>query len=329
MGARLIRTTLFQTTARTGTLRRMGEAEDRVYAHMAANGGVITRAEALALGMTTATVSRRVRGGRLVAVGKGVYVLPGVIRDETSLLTAATSALSAVASHESAARLHGMDGLDPRRVSVTVPVRRTNRFRGVVVHQSTDLSKDDTVAIRGIPSTDIERTIIDLAAVVGEKRLSQLVDQAQRRRLCTYETISIRLEKTARKGKPGVVRLRRTLAVRLGSDHRSESALETELLSLLAAANLQPPHTQFKPPWLRRLNGRVDVAYPDERVVVEGDSLQWHGSPEAFQMDRRRDNLAQLAGWIILRFTWDDITKRPAWVVSTVRTALSRRSGDQ
>lgn len=307
----------------------MGEAEDRVYAHMAANGGVITRAEALAFGMTPSTISRRVKGGRLVALGKGVYVLPGVVRDELTLLGAATSALAAVASHESAGRLHGIEGLNPRRVSVTVPVRRTNRFRGVIVHQSTDLSMDDVVTIRDIPSTDVGRTIIDLAAVVGERRLGQLVDQVDRRNLCTYETLSNRLERTARKGKPGVVRLRRTLAVRLGSDHRSESALETKLLALLEQADLQPPRTQFKPTWLRRLNGRVDIAYPDEQVVVEGDSLQWHGSPEAFQMDRRRDNLAQLAGWVILRFTWEDITKRPSWVVSAVRSALSRRSTDQ
>ena len=307
----------------------MGEAEDRVYAHMAANGGVITRAEALALGMAPATLSRRVRGGRLVAVGKGVYVLPGVVKDELSLLAAATSALSAVASHESAARLHGMEGLNPGRVSVTVPVRRSNRFRGVVVHQSTDLSKDDVEVIRDIPSTDVARTIIDLAAFVGDKRLGQLVDQVQRRGLCSYESISARLEKTARKGKPGVVRLRGILALRLGSGYRSESALETKLLALLAEADLQPPRTQFRPPWLRRLNGRVDIAYPDQQVVVEGDSLLWHGSPEAFQMDRRRDNLAQLAGWIILRFTWEDITDRPTWVVSSIRTALSRRSGDQ
>ena len=50
----------------------------------------------------------------------------------------------------------------------------------------------------------------------------------------------------------------------------------------------------------------------------------WHHTPEAFQIDRERDNLAQLAGWRILRFTWKDVTERPFYVESTVRRALAR-----
>lgn len=85
------------------------------------------------------------------------------------------------------------------------------------------------------------------------------------------------------------------------------------------------PDTQYRPEWLRSINGRVDLAYVEEQVIVEGDSQRWHGSPEAFQSDRTWDNLAQLAGWIILRFTWEDLTTRPQYVVSTISRALSQR----
>lgn len=307
----------------------MGEAESRVLDYMTSNGGVVTRSEAIAFGMSPATISRRVREGRLVAVGRGTYVLPGVLRDELTALAAATAALAAVVSHESAGRLHRIDGLDLTRVTVTVPVRRSNRFHGVIVHQSTDLTSEDVVEVDGLPTTDVERTIVDLAAVIGEKLLGRVVDQVGRRKLTTFARLSARLEGTARRGKPGVTRLRGVLAPRLGSIHVSESELETRLIELLDGAGLRPPRIQYRPTWLKSMNGRVDLAYPDARVIVEGDGRQWHGDAESFQADRRRDNLAQLAGWIILRFTWDDITKRPTSVVSTVRGALSGRTNDQ
>lgn len=123
--------------------------------------------------------------------------------------------------------------------------------------------------------------------------------------------------------------MRRMLEVRLGTNHVSDSTLETKLLAVLERGDLPRPSTQYRPPWLRQMNGRVDLAYVPEQVIVEGDSRKWHGSPEAFQLDRRRDNLAQLAGWIILRFTWEDITRRSTYVVGTVREALSARRRDE
>lgn len=307
----------------------MGNAEIEVLAHMASNGGVITWAEALTMGMTSSTLTRRVASGHLVAVGRGLYVLPGVIRDEITLLGAATAGLNAVVSHESAARVHDIGGLDPRRVSVTVPVRRSNRFLGVIVHQSTDLTGDEIVEIRGLPVTDVPRTLIDLAAVLPEKLLAQVLDQAVRRSLTTYEAVSLRLEATARRGKPGVVKLRRTLAIRLVGTLVTDSVLETRTLKLIEDGGLPMPSTQYRPAWLRQVNGRVDLAYVDEEVLVEADSLLFHGTPEAFQLDRHRDNLAWRAGWIPLRFTWEDITKRPWYVVDTIRTALMKRSRAQ
>ncbi|MFQ5522461.1 MAG: AbiEi antitoxin N-terminal domain-containing protein [Acidimicrobiia bacterium] len=304
----------------------MGKLEASILSRAQTKGGVISRAEMLALGMSATTLKRRLAEGWLVPVARGLYVLPGVLLSERSTLVAATTALGAVASHESAARLHGLDGLDPRRITVSVPVRRTNRFRGVIVHQLTDLRKEDVTAIDGIPTTTITRTIIDLAAVLPEEKLAEILDQAVRRGMTTYGAVAEDLESLARRGKRGVVKLRRVLAPRLGGTFVSESTLESRLLQVLRDGGLPLPDTQFRPPWLRHMNGRVDLAYPTAQVIVEGDSLKWHGTPEAFQADRQRDNLAQLAGWIILRFTWEDITKRPAYVVATVRRALKARS---
>ncbi|HEX6300903.1 MAG TPA: type IV toxin-antitoxin system AbiEi family antitoxin domain-containing protein [Acidimicrobiia bacterium] len=298
-------------------------------AHAASNSGVVSRSEALALGVSSSSLHRWVDEGRLVKVGTGMYLLPGVLTSEHSLLKAATAALGAVISHESAARIHRLDGLDPKRVTVTVPVRRSNRFVGVIVHQSTDLGESETNDIDGLTVTDVPRTINDLAAVLPKRPLAMVLDQAVRMKLTTYEEVAGRLEATARRGKPGVVKLRDLLAVRLGGSLVSDSTLETMTLELIDSAGLPLPSTQYRPPWLRRVNGRVDFAYIDEEIIVECDSMRWHGTPESFQLDRQRDNLAQLAGWIVLRFTWEDITKRPSYVVRSIRHALIRRSNSQ
>jgi hypothetical protein len=292
---------------------------------MRQNGGVLTRSTALALGMPSSTLQDWVKIGHLVAVGRGLYVLPGVLDSEGTLLHAATHALDAVVSHESAARLHGLDQLNSTRVTVSVPVRRSNRFPGVTVHQLTDLVPEHTVTVFGMTVTNPTRTIIDLAPILPEKVLAACVDQAVRLGLTTYQRTSDLLEILARKGKPGVKKLRKILIARLGGNYVTDSTLESRLLDVILGGGLPKPSTQFRPPWLRKVNGRVDLAYVAQEVLIEGDSLRWHNTPEAFQLDKARDNLAALAGWITLRYTWEDITKQPERIVSEIRQALSMR----
>ena len=51
-----------------------------------------------------------------------------------------------------------------------------------------------------------------------------------------------------------------------------------------------------------------------QTLIVEVDGYAYHHSPTAFETDRERDvNLAR-GGWRVLRFTWTQITRRPAWV---------------
>lgn len=304
----------------------MGRADQDVIVHMRNNGGVITRGTALALGMPSSTLQEWVAVGHLVNVGRGLYVLPGVLDSERTLLRAATHALDAVVSHESAARLHGLDGLNSPRLTVSVPIRRSNRFPGLTVHQLTDLAPDHTVTLFGMTVTSAARTIIDLASVLPPKLLAACLDQAVRLGFTTYEEVAELLEILARKGKPGVKPLRKILAARLGDSVVTESTLETRLLDVILGGGLPKPATQFRPPWLRKVNGRVDLAYVPQEILIEGDSRRWHNTPEAFQIDKTRDNLAALAGWISLRYTWDDITKRPERIVDDLSQALSMRA---
>jgi very-short-patch-repair endonuclease len=299
----------------------MSESMKSVIRHAMANDGVITRREALALGVKPRTLDHRLGEGVLVKVATSVYALPGVFESEAVVLGAATRALGAVVSHQAAARLHGVVAPGPRLV-VSVPHRRTHLFSDVAVHQLTDIREVDLCHVDGLPTTSPGRTVVDLAAVLSLTRLGRTVDRFAAKGLASFEEMSRTLEGLARKGKPGVTRLRRVLEPRLSSQGRSESDLESRLLEVIRLSGLPEPQAQHRPPWLKHVNGRVDLAYPDARLVIEGDSREWHGDEHTFQADRERDNLAQLAGWRILRFTWHHITGRPEYVVSSIRRAL-------
>lgn len=206
--------------------------------------------------------------------------------------------------------------------TVSVPHRHTNLFPGVYVHQLTDLSDDQVVSIHGMPVTNPERTIIDLASCVSDGRLDLILDRALSTGTLELEKLARLFSSLGRRGKPGTARMRRLLEKRDQDYAPPDSLLELRLIGLIRDAGLPEPEPQFQPPWLAPTDGRVDFAYPTHRLIVEGDSRKWHTLMKAFDTDRHRDNQAQLAGWRILRFTWRDIIEDPLMVANSIGRAL-------
>ena len=66
----------------------------------------------------------------------------------------------------------------------------------------------------------------------------------------------------------------------------------------------------------------VDFLWPRAGLVVELDGRATHDTRRAFQGDRDRDGRLAVAGYIVLRFTWWDVTRRPAVVADRVRRIL-------
>lgn len=273
------------------------------------------------MGMSRSSLDRWSRSGMFTRVGRGVYALAGNV-SHRAVLEAACRKLTAVVSHQSAAVLHDLDIGPVVKPSVTVPYRTTHTYPAVTVHQTTDLTDDQIVVLDGLPVTGPERTIIDLAAVLGERRLDWVLDRALAAGSVDLERLQDLFDVLGRRGKPGTTAMRRLLNRRDPGYQPPDSALENRLWSVIVDAALPRPVKQFRAPWLKPTNGRVDFAYPDRKLVIEGDSRQWHLLARSFDADRERDNLAQLAGWRILRFTWKDIVETPEMVAGTIRRAL-------
>jgi very-short-patch-repair endonuclease len=71
--------------------------------------------------------------------------------------------------------------------------------------------------------------------------------------------------------------------------------------------------------------GRIDLAYPGEKLAIEADGYDSHSQREDWQRDRTRQNALIAAGWIVYRITWADAARHPRRVVDDVARLLAAR----
>ena len=95
--------------------------EERVLRRMQQQHGLITRAQALAMGMTVHQVRHRLDTGRWVGVARSVYRHAAVAPTPLSQLLAVCLAHDVLASHRSAAALHSIEGYGLGHIEVLVP----------------------------------------------------------------------------------------------------------------------------------------------------------------------------------------------------------------
>lgn len=290
--------------------------------------GVVSRPQLLAMGVTERMIIGKLQGGLWSTLTRGIYLVSEEATWKSKLAAAALKLPGGVVSHQSAASLHNISPMGRHLVVVTVRCRTTHEFPGAIVHQSTDLRSDAIETLDGLPVTTVSRTIVDLAALLGSRSLQRLVEDCLVTRRVSLENLTLSLAQLRRRGKPGVEKLGRVLDA-LGAEPIPESKLEQELLALLDEAGLPIPTLQMPTPWHQARTGRVDLSYPATNLIIEADGRRWHSRDLDFEEDRRRDNLATLAGWRVLRFTWQQVQSGRAQVAASVAEALGLPTGQQ
>ncbi|MDP9071345.1 MAG: hypothetical protein M3N68_08680 [Actinomycetota bacterium] len=289
--------------------------------------GLFSRSQAFECGAGDDRIKQRLHAGRWMAMAPGVYGLPGWPDSWRRRLMLAHLDVGpdSVVSHEAAAALHGVATFGPGRLVLTVAHGHHERWSpGLVVHQSTDLRPCHCTEVDGLPVTTVARTLFDLAGVTTSRaRLERALDDAHARRRCRVEEVRVLYDELRRPRKRGMRLLGEVLAERGPGYVPPESLLERRLLKVLGNAALPTPRRQHPLPWRPEAEGRIDLAYPAARVLIEADGRRWHTRMNDFDVDRSRDNEALNHGWRPYRFTWRQITKAPAEVVRTVRQALA------
>jgi very-short-patch-repair endonuclease len=193
------------------------------------------------------------------------------------------------------------------------------------MHRTTDLYWEDLTTVKGFPVTNELRTVVDMASLLRRRTLEWLIDDLLAAQAFTLEELEDRFRRITRRGKPGMANLRAVLASRGPGYVPPASRLERLLIDVLKRAGLPEPVRQHPLP--SRLGpGRVDLAYPMWRLIIEADSRRWHTRYADFETDRNHDNEATLLGWSILRYTYKRLTDDPDGVGQEVR-AFDRRTG--
>jgi hypothetical protein len=299
---------------------------DRAIRRLAAKQyGVFSAAQALLHGATRRIIQSRLAHEEWELVARGVYRLVGALRSWRQDLMVALLAAGdlAVVSHLSAAALWRLPGFAERRVEVLAPHGKLNhRMAGVTVHESRRLPANHVASVDGLRVTTIERTLCDVAAGIRVLRLGRAVDNATTRGLTTVERLWAVWVELAAPGRRGVGAMRTVLLARGPGYVVGTTELEARFLDLIRRFGLALPTSQIDlgaEGWV----GRVDFLFRASRLVVEVDGRIGHVGHLDRAKDRERDNELMTAGWRVLRFTWDDLVHRDAWVADTLQRAFA------
>jgi very-short-patch-repair endonuclease len=277
--------------------------------------GVLSRAQLLELGLERGAIAHRIELGRLRPVHRGVYTIGHRLLSQDGRWMAAVLACGpdAVLSHHSAAALWGIR--QSSRIEVTTGAGH-RRQSGIIVHRS-PLRDDERTTHRGIPTTTVPRTLLDLSAVVRPDALRSALRQAEQLRLTDPLSLTDLAERYPRR--PGLATIRALLKEASIGARIIRSELEERFQAFLLNAGLPLPMTN------RQIEGyEVDCVWEKERLIVELDGRATHDTSHAFERDRERDRALAAAGWRVIRITWRQLHEESHLVEADLRRLLGQ-----
>jgi len=277
----------------------------------ARQGGIVTREQALASGLTPRRIRTMVQRGDWASPFRGLFHVEGPSTDGALPLLARLWAghlragPQSVVGLGSAARVLGLQGLPEGLEAadlVLPPGRARRRAPGLHLHYW-PLGAGELTRLGRLPLTDPVRTLADtllhLPQGADRARGLALLDSALHRRLIAPADLPS-VERAIR-GRPGAAAMTRLLPL---ADGRAGSPLESHIRLLCLDADLPPDHLQYR---IRDAGGRcraiVDLAWTRglaRPLFVEADD---DSSP-----DRRVQNqVERLTDARLLRYTWPDV----------------------
>ncbi len=172
--------------------------------------------------------------------------------------------------------------------------------------------------------THLARTMVDLASVLDTVWLRAALDSALRQRKTNLAWIHRALDHHGN-GRRGAACLRTLVSDHQREDEVPDSVLESMGIEL-ALAMKRKPKLHWRILEGARLIAEVDFAWPEERLCVELDGWTQHGTRAAFVRDRARDRALLRLGWMVLRFTWQDVVADRESVIAELASCYESRT---
>jgi very-short-patch-repair endonuclease len=303
--------------------RRTGSPSHTIAAAAVHQHGIVSRIQLRELELSDDAISDRAARGYLQPIFRGTFAVGhrAISRKARMLAAVLACERGTVLSHGSAAELIGLWDKRLPVVHVIPPDWSGRKIDGIRWHR-VRLPDADEVEVRdGIPCTTVSRTLVDMAGWTGWGSMRRLVEQAAILRLLDVEEIDRILALGRRRGVP---RLRTILVPwRDGSEPapKLRSRLEARLLPRLVEEGLPRPRCNVRLEidgnWLE-----IDLLWEKQRLAIETDGEETHGTPVAFQRDRWRDQLLVAAGYRTSRITWAQVRDEPNAVINRITRML-------
>lgn len=284
--------------------------------------GLVARRQLIRLGLSPATIDEWVATGQLNVVYPGVYLVghPVMPNGGRELAAVLASGPGAVLSHRSAAEVWKL--IEPRRglaLQTTSPDRRIEGPKGIYVHGSVVLAEDEIDARDGIPVTSAARTVFDLASQAATWEVAKAYEEGLIQNYFSRDRMIVLAMR--HKGRRGIRKVRALIdrdappSVTIEEAHR-------RLLELIRSSDLPHPRTELK------IDGRpADIVWEEAKLVVEMDGGAFHNQPSRIERDKLRDSKLAALGYVVVRVTWNELTQRPAALISRIsQTYALRRS---
>lgn len=294
---------------------------DRAVAGLAGRQyGVVGRKQLVSLGLSASAIDRRVQAGRLHVLEPGVYAVGHRVISREGRWFAAILKIGdgAVLSHRSAATLWGVQRSAGRdRIDVTIP--RSSRSTPRVRRHHVRLGSDEVTMRSRIPVTTLARTLLDISAGTSVDGLEGAIRQAEYLHRFRLHDLERMLERhPGRRGARTIKACLRRLG--RGPCGRTRSQLENKFAAFLSRTRLPNPELNA----LLDLGGskvEADCLWRAQRLIVELDGGETHGTRVAFESDRERDRHLQAAGWRVIRVTWRQLDE-PAALLADLKRLL-------
>ncbi len=290
---------------------RLVDADAAIVAVARTQHGLVAARQLRRLGLDSRGIWRRIVRGWLIDLGDGVFqagpVAGPCAREMAALLRYGERSILCDAVALAQWELRELRRGAP--IDLIVSSGAAER-QGTRLHRRS-LASEDWTTRDGLRVTTPARTIADLSPSMPAVELQRLIEEAQLKGLATpaeLETYGPRRPK-----------LRAALAAH-DEPRLTRSEAERRLLTLIRAAGLPTPLTTA------RVSGlEVDVLWPAQRLIVEVDGYEFHGSRPAFERDRSRDARLLAAGYRVLRVTWRQLAQEPEQVIAVIAAALAAR----
>lgn len=282
------------------------------------DGALLRRSHLVAV-EDPALIDKALRRKKIIRVQRSIYKEgePPDFSERAWAACATVGGCDAVASHRTAARVHGIEvpagGVD----EVTIPRSERRPHRADLRYHTTTLAPEDVVQLDDLTVTTVARTLVDLCRAEEQFRAVWAVERALALELVTTDELGAAVGRS--RGIPGITEARRRVAA---ARPRSGSPLETAGRLALVDDGLDEPEVQL--PILRadHKEAFIDLAYREHRVGLEFDGRSEHGMERAVFEDRNRENQIVLRDLTILRFSWFDVFHRRREYLRTVRGAI-------